>query len=73
MSALCNTDVCLSIKLRDTGWIMTFCADKIGIWSLFVTYLVCHPISSISNLISIGLMLSFAGEKNGGRFHCDDE
>lgn len=48
MSAFCNADVCLGIKLRDTGKIMTFCADKTGVWSSFVRYLVFHhPISSM--------------------------
>lgn len=48
MSVFYNADVCLSIKLRDTGKIMTFCANKIGVWLLFVRYLVFYyPISSI--------------------------
>ena len=48
ISIFCNTDIYLSIKLRDTDKIMTFCANKTEIWSTFVTYLVFHhPISSM--------------------------
>lgn len=47
MSAFFNADVCLGIKLRDTGKIMTFCADKTGVWSSFITYLVFHLTSSM--------------------------
>lgn len=58
ISAFCIADVYLGVRFRDTGRIMTFCADNTGIWSEFVTYLVFHSIPSISKLTSTGFVLS---------------
>jgi hypothetical protein len=39
-SKMCGADVCLGIRLRDSGRVFTFMADASGFWSKFDTSLV---------------------------------
>jgi hypothetical protein len=39
-SKMCAADVCLGIRLRDSGRVFTFMADASGFWSKFDTSLV---------------------------------
>jgi hypothetical protein len=48
LSELTPADVFVGIRFRDTGRIMTFCADETGIWSSNMSYLVYHLLSSRS-------------------------
>ncbi|OJJ56758.1 hypothetical protein ASPSYDRAFT_92004 [Aspergillus sydowii CBS 593.65] len=39
-SKLCSADVCLGIRLRDSGRVYTFLADESGFWSSFESQVV---------------------------------
>jgi hypothetical protein len=41
-SALCDADVCLGIRIQETGQIFTLCVDTLGIWSSFRSQLVIY-------------------------------
>lgn len=44
-SKLCSADVCLGIRLRDSGRVYTFLADESGFWSSFESQVVVFPFS----------------------------
>lgn len=39
-SEMCGADVCLGIRIRQTGKVFIFCADTSGFWSFLSTQLV---------------------------------
>ena len=39
-SKMCDADVCLGIRVRDSGRVFTFLADSTGFWSSFNSQLV---------------------------------
>lgn len=39
-SKMCGADICLGIRLRDSGRVFTFMADASGFWSKFDASLV---------------------------------
>jgi hypothetical protein len=49
MSALCDADVFLGIRIRKNGRVSTFCANRTGIWSPFASHLVSPPLMRCSD------------------------
>ena len=41
MSILCDAEVVLGIRIRETGRVTTFCSDPEGLWSPATQKLVC--------------------------------
>ncbi|KAH1607624.1 hypothetical protein KXX21_005129 [Aspergillus fumigatus] len=42
---MCGADICLGIRLRDSGRVFTFMADASGFWSKFDASLdKCYPV-----------------------------
>ena len=46
LSEMTPADVFVGIRFRDTGRVMTFCADETGIWSSNMSHLVYYLLSS---------------------------
>ena len=46
-SKLCGADVCLCIRIRESGQVYIFLADATGFWSFLRSHLVCiHAVSA---------------------------
>lgn len=63
LSEMTPADVFVGIRFRDTGRIMTFCADNTGIWSSNMSYLVYYLLlpcwtAANSDRITISLFLN---------------
>lgn len=41
MSILCDAEVVLGMRIRETGRVTTFCSDPEGLWSPVTSNLVC--------------------------------
>ena len=62
-SEMCGADVCLGIRIRDSGEVFIFSADSSGFWSFLRSQLVCaFDLSKLSVawtfLTPLGLLLS---------------
>lgn len=69
-SKMCDADVCLGIRLRETGQVFILSADASGFWSFLGTQLVRHQwfrIETLRQLTSPGLTLPEAETSNGRR------
>ncbi|CAG8280327.1 unnamed protein product [Penicillium salamii] len=40
-SKMCDADVCVGIRLRETGQVFILSADTLGFWAFFTSQLVC--------------------------------
>jgi hypothetical protein len=59
-SKMCGADVCLGIRIRDTGHVYMFSADASGFWGFIGSQLVSLPryTLSLQSLIRLGFLLS---------------
>lgn len=66
-SKICDADVCLGIRIRETGRVFTFSADASGFWAFLKSQLVCFPTCRVQpkKLTSLGFILSDPDSENG--------
>lgn len=43
-SKMCDADVCVGIRLRETGQVHILTADDSGFWAFLASQLVCHEL-----------------------------
>lgn len=66
-SQLCGADVCLGIRIRESGKVFIFSSDTSGFWSFLGPHLVCVEklrSHSIHILTLIGCLLSNTNREN---------
>ena len=71
-SKMCGADVCLGIRIRESGQVFIFTADPSGFWSFLSSQLVCYgkrsPAPSFPSLLTfLGLLLPNTSSKNWKR------
>jgi hypothetical protein len=61
-SEMCGADICLAIRIRESGQVFIFSADSSGFWSFLSSQLVCaaQKLGASVFLTLLGLLLSKA-------------
>lgn len=67
-SKLCKADIYLGIRIRDTGRVFTFSADRSGFWAFLYSKLVCYKQTQDDHYVKIGRALTILSQsKNSER------
>lgn len=43
-SKMCDADICVGIRLRETGQVYILMVDNSGVWAFLASHLVCHKL-----------------------------
>jgi hypothetical protein len=61
-SKLCEADVCFGIRIRDTGRVFTFSANRSGFWAFLSSKLVCYKQTQDDHYTKIGRALTILSQ-----------